>query len=80
MDGKLLNVDKEKAQTYISASALNADATYKDELSSAANIIKDFHNPNINADILRDSEENVSGVATSNTSHYTKAQQQAYAA
>ena len=80
LDGKLLSVDKEKAQTYISASALNADATYKDELSSAANIIKDFHNPNINADILRDSEENVSEVATSNTSHYTKAQQQAYAA
>ena len=80
LDGKLLNVDKEKAQTYISASALNADATYKDELSSAANIIKDFHNPNIKADILRDSEENVSEVTTPNTSHYTKAQQQAYAA
>lgn len=80
LDGKLLSVDKEKAQTYISASALNADATYKDELSSAANIIKDFHNPNINADILRDSEESVSEVTTSNTSHYTKAQQQAYAA
>ena len=78
LDGKLLSVDKEKAQTYISASALNADATYKDELSSAANIIKDFHNPNINADILRDSEENVSEVATSNTSHYTKSQQQTY--
>ena len=80
LDGKLLSVDKEKAQTYISASALNADATYKDELSSAAKIIKDFHNPNINADILRDSEESVSEVTTSNTSHYTKAQQQAYAA
>lgn len=73
------SVDKEKAQTYISASALNADATYKDELSSAANIIKDFHNPNVNADILRESEENVSGVTTPNYSHYTKEQQQAYA-
>ena len=74
------SVDKERAQTYISASALNTDATYKDELSSAANIIKDFHNPNINADILRDSEENVPEETTPNTSHYTKAQQQAYAA
>ena len=54
-------------------------ADVRKKLISAANIIKDFHNPNINADILRDSEENVSGVATSNTSHYTKAQQQAYA-
>ena len=79
LDGKLLSVDKEKAQTYISASALNADATYKDELSSAANIIKDFHNPNINADILRESNENNSESTTSNSSHYTRAQQQAYA-
>ena len=54
-------------------------ADVRKKLISAANIIKDFHNPNINADILRDGEENVSGVATSNTSHYTKAQQQAYA-
>ena len=73
------SVDKEKAQAYISASALNADATYKDELSSAANIIKDFHNPNIEVDILRESEENISGVTTPNSSHYTKEQQQAYA-
>lgn len=55
-------------------------ADVRKKLISAANIIKDFHNSNINADILHDSEENVSGVATSNTSHYTKAQQQAYAA
>ncbi len=47
LDGKLLSVDKEKAQSYISASALNADATYKNELSSAANIVKDFVNPSI---------------------------------
>ena len=47
LDGKLLSVDKEKAQSYISASALNADATYKNELSSAAKIVKDFVNPNI---------------------------------
>lgn len=33
--------------SYISASALNADATYKNELSSAAKIVKDFVNPNI---------------------------------
>ena len=47
LDGKLLSVDKEKAQSYISASALNADATYKNELSSAAKIVKDFVNPSI---------------------------------
>ena len=55
-------------------------ADVRKKLISAANIIKDFHNPNINADILRDSEENVSEETTPNTSHYTKAQQQAYAA
>ena len=54
-------------------------ADVRKKLISAAKIIKDFHNPNINADILRDSEESVSEVTTSNTSHYTKAQQQAYA-
>ena len=47
LDRKLLSVDKEKAQSYISASALNADATYKNELSSAAKIVKDFVNPSI---------------------------------
>ena len=55
-------------------------ADVRKKLISAANIIKDFHNPNINADILRDNEENVSEVTTPNTSHYTKAQQQAFAA
>ena len=55
-------------------------ADVRKKLISAANIIKDFRNPNINADILRDSEENVSEETTPNTSHYTKAQQQAYAA
>ena len=54
MDGKLLSVDKEKAQSYISASALNADATYKKELSSAAKIVKDFVNPNIGEEKLRE--------------------------
>lgn len=33
--------------SYISASALNADATYKNELSTAANIVNNFVNPNI---------------------------------
>lgn len=47
LDGKLLSVDKEKAQSYISASALNADATYKNELSSAAKIVNNFVNPSI---------------------------------
>ena len=45
LDGKLLSVDKAKAQSYISASALNADATYKNELSSVAKIVEDFENP-----------------------------------
>lgn len=54
LDGKLLSVDKEKAQSYISASALNADATYKNELSSAAKIVKDFVNPSIGGEKLRD--------------------------
>lgn len=54
LDGKLLSVDKEKAQSYISASALNADATYKNELSSAAKIVKDFVNPNIDEEKLRE--------------------------
>ena len=54
LDGKLLSVDKEKAQSYISASALNADATYKKELSSAAKIVKDFVNPNIGEEKLRE--------------------------
>ena len=40
--------------SYISASALNADATYKNELSSAAKIVKDFVNPNIDEEKLRE--------------------------
>ena len=34
------------SSSYISASALNADATYKNELSSVANIVKSFENSN----------------------------------
>ena len=61
LDGKLLSVDKEKAQSYISASALNADATYKNELSSAAKIVKDFDNPVMKVEnILRDGTGNLS--------------------
>ena len=61
LDGKLLSVDKEKAQSYISASALNADATYKNELSSAAKIVKDFENPVMKGEnILRDGTGNLS--------------------
>ena len=61
LDGKLLSVDKEKAQSYISASALNADATYKNELSSAAKIVKDFDNPVMKGEnILRDGTGNLS--------------------
>lgn len=47
LDGKLKNVNKEKAQSYISASALIADATYKNELSSAAKIVENFENPTV---------------------------------
>lgn len=35
------------SSSYISTSALNADATYKKELSSAAKVVKDFVNPSI---------------------------------
>lgn len=61
LDGKLLSVDKEKAQSYISASALNADATYKNELSSATKIVKDFENPVMkDENLLRDGAGNLS--------------------
>ena len=63
LDGKLLSVDKEKAQSYISASALNADATYKNELSSAAKIVKDFVNPVIqDENLLRDDTDTLSDI------------------
>lgn len=57
LDGKLLRVDKEKAQTYISASALHADATYKNELTSAAKIVESFDNPSIEVENLRDGDD-----------------------
>ena len=60
LDGKLLRVDKEKAHHYISASALNADATYKNELLSAAKIVKDFENPKFSDDILYRSDNSTS--------------------
>lgn len=47
LDGKLRNVDKGKALAYISASAPIADATYKKELDSATNIVKNFENPTV---------------------------------
>ena len=63
LDGKLLSVDKEKAQSYISASALNADATYKNELSSAAKIVKDFVNPVIqDENLLSDDTDTLSDI------------------
>lgn len=46
-DGKLLYADKEKALSYISASAPIADATYKKELVSVANIVRNFENPKL---------------------------------
>ena len=45
LDGKIRYVDKEKALSYISASAPIADATYKKELSDATNVVKNFENP-----------------------------------
>ena len=57
LDGKLLRVDKEKAQTYISASALHADATYKNELTSAAKIVESFDNPSIEVENLREGDD-----------------------
>ena len=57
LDGKLLRVDKEKAQTYISASALHADATSKNELTSAAKIVESFDNPSIEVENLRDGDD-----------------------
>lgn len=58
LDGKLLSVDKAKAQSYISASALNANATYKNELSSVAKIVEDFENPVIKGENFSGEEEN----------------------
>lgn len=45
LDGKLLNVDKTKALNFVSASALNADATQNQELYSVTKIIENFVNP-----------------------------------
>ena len=45
--GKLLYADKEKALRYISASAHIADATYKAELDTAANVVRNFENPKV---------------------------------
>ena len=46
-DGKLLYANKEKALDYISVSAPVAEAQSNQELKSAANIIRNFENPNI---------------------------------
>ena len=56
LDGKLRYVDKEKALSYISASAPIADATYKKELSDATKIVENFENPIIEEEILRSGE------------------------
>ncbi len=55
--GKLLYADKEKALDYLSSSAPIADATNNQELISAANIVRNFVNPNNSEDIVeRDGE------------------------
>ncbi len=47
LDGKIMNIDKEKALSYVSASAPIADATHKEELSSATKIVENFENPKL---------------------------------
>ena len=112
LDGKLLYADKEKALSYISASAPIADATYKEEpdseslenlhlfapiaealdsqeLSSAANIVRNFENPNIGDENLRGgngaltddelSYENDSVAKMTGRSKRTAAQRRAFA-
>lgn len=51
--GYLAYVDKEKALNYLYFSERNiSEATENSELSSAAKIIKDFHNPKLNSNVL----------------------------
>ncbi len=45
-------INKEKALNYLYLSAPIAEAAENSELSSAAKIIKDFHNPKLNSNIL----------------------------
>ena len=52
--GKLLYADKEKALRYISASAHIADATYKAELDTAANVVRNFENPKVSEEKVSD--------------------------
>lgn len=46
-DGKILYVNKEKALNYLRISAPIAEAQDNQELSSAANIVKNFENPSV---------------------------------
>lgn len=52
-DGKILYVNKEKALNYLRISAPIAEAQDNQELSSAANIVKNFENPNISEENMR---------------------------
>lgn len=52
-DGKILYVNKEKALNYLRISAPSAEAQDNQELSSAANIVKNFENPNISEENMR---------------------------
>lgn len=45
-------INKEKALNYLHLSAPIAEAAENSELSSAAKIIKDFHNPKLNSNVL----------------------------
>lgn len=57
-DGKILYVNKEKALNYLRISAPIAEAQDNQKLSSAANIVKNFENPNISEENLLYRESN----------------------
>lgn len=50
-------INKEKALNYLHHSALEAVTSDKKELSSATNIVRNFENPNISDENLRDGED-----------------------
>lgn len=50
--GLAVYINKEKALNYLHHSALRAEALSSSRLNSAAKIIKDFHNPKLNSNVL----------------------------
>ena len=53
----LLWVDKEKGQHWLSSAKSNSQAITKDDLNSAAKIIKEFENPNISEEKFRGGQD-----------------------